>query len=144
MPAITWDDSLRTGIDAIDRQHRELFDQANKLFDNLGGQKDPKKIKESMQFLVKYVEVHFEAEQRSMKIFGYPKRMAHAFEHDTLTKELHRLVEEFINGGNMLLPTKLGNLVSSWLLQHIKKSDMEFVQFLKTEKKVPAINKLAR
>jgi hemerythrin len=31
--ALTWDDSLLTGVDIIDRQHRELVDRINKLLE---------------------------------------------------------------------------------------------------------------
>lgn len=133
MAAIVWEESLTTGIDAIDNQHKEMFRQANILFETLSKIPDKKKLKESMQFLVEYVEKHFEAEKKVMKSFDYPGRMAHAFEHDQLTKSLHELVEEFINGNDMMIPSRLGGLVSQWMTQHIKKSDMEFIQFIRSK-----------
>lgn len=142
MPAIAWDESLTTGIDAIDNQHKEMFRQANILFETLGKPPDLKKLKESMQFLVKYVEDHFEAEKKVMKTFDYPNRMGHAFEHDQLTQSLHELVEDFINGSDMTIPSRLGGLVSQWMTQHIKKSDMEFIQFIKSKTRPEDFKKL--
>jgi hemerythrin len=135
MPAIVWDASLEIGIKMLDEQHKELFRRANALFQCLAGTPDKTKIKEMMQFLIKYVEEHFEAEQKAMKTYNYPKRMAHAFEHDYLKKSVHSLMADYINCGDILIPAELGNLVSTWMLDHIKKSDVEFVRFVKEKAK---------
>lgn len=83
---LTWNDSLLTGVDEIDRQHRSLIDIINeanaKLADNPGKQL----VGDTLFDLLAYAAYHFETEERLMSQHGYASKCpaeaeTHRLEH---------------------------------------------------------------
>jgi len=134
VPAIVWDDSLRTDIELIDGQHRELFERANRLFEAVGRGKNDKAVGEALQFLMGYVKRHFHAEEKFMRAHAYPKLSAHSWQHTDITQSLNDLVAQFKRGGDMWIAMKVSRLFSGWIVNHIRQSDMDYVRFIHRKK----------
>lgn len=68
---ISWDESLRVGIDVIDEHHRYLFDLVNDLIDVVANKLGARELGRVLKALGQYVLVHFRAEESMMEQYGY-------------------------------------------------------------------------
>ena len=57
-----FDDSLVTGNDMIDSQHKELIDKINKLLESCESGKDKLVAIKTLDYLADYTDFHFSAE----------------------------------------------------------------------------------
>lgn len=124
-----WTSTLETGIKQIDDQHKELFQQADKLLDT----KNKERVPETLNFLAKYVIKHFTDEQGMHVASKYPKAEPHKKFHTVFVEQFNKLKVEYETQGRSL-PTliKINNTVVGWLKDHIMVHDKEFAAFYKT------------
>lgn len=124
-----WSATLETGIDAIDDQHRELFKQIDILLDV--GNKD--RIRQTFEFLDKYIVKHFSDEQKMHQSSKYPKAATHKVYHDNYIRTFRQLKEKYTKEG----PTPSNNqevnkVIVGWLREHILVHDKEFARYYKS------------
>lgn len=121
----TWDDTYRTGIEEVDNQHMELFETANNL--HLAANKDNNNhlVKETIEFLCKYVSNHFYIEESYQQKYNYPQYEQHKAMHTSFTEELTRLKNEVLTNASAKNVEKLSIFVIDWLKEHILKTDKE-------------------
>jgi hemerythrin len=126
-----WSKSLETGIAKIDEQHQELFRRIDILMD--AGNKD--RIKETIDFLGKYIVVHFNDEQKMHLDAKYPKAAVHKSFHDNYVKEFGKLKDQVMKEGHTIAVSQAVNKnVIGWLKEHIMVHDKEFAAFCKSQK----------
>ena len=124
-----WSDDLKTGIKAVDEQHKSIFDMVGDLL-NIEDPKDKKSVIEVIGFLLKYVANHFRDEEDAMIKSEYPDYEKHKKEHKAFTEKLNLFVEEITNSGiNEQKIDQLKLMVIEWLIVHISDSDKEFARF---------------
>ncbi len=68
-----WSESLATGVEEIDWQHKECIRLIAILLDKDLDSGDKALVKKSFDFLCKYVREHFQLEEKLMKESGYSK-----------------------------------------------------------------------
>jgi hemerythrin len=118
------DPILLTGVEDIDRQHRELFDRVGALLEAARNHRGREEVLRLLEFLGAYVLEHFSAEERAMERTGYARLEAHRQEHRQFVKELDRLQRELaVEGPGTLLVIRVGNRVTEWLREHIYRTD---------------------
>jgi len=121
---LEFDPLLLTGIDDIDRQHRELFERLGALLDAARNRSSREELLRLVEFLARYVDEHFSAERREMERTGYPKAEAHLLEHGQFVKEIDSLrIELAREGPSVLLVIRVGTRVTEWLREHIYRTD---------------------
>ncbi|MBF0566067.1 MAG: hemerythrin family protein [Nitrospirae bacterium] len=128
-----WTQALSVGVDQIDDQHKELFARVNKLMDAIKSNSDKNVTAEVMEFLEKYVEVHFALEETYMERYDYyeEEKIVHEKEHEIFRQNFAELKKEFVkSGASKSFNQKLQDHVCSWLLNHISKVDTKLGQFL--------------
>ena len=121
-----FDNSLVTGNEMIDGQHKELIGKINKLVDCCeqgGGKLEAIKM---LDYLSDYTEFHFEDEESLMERIHYPKldiqRRAHsAFIERLVGINLSELDDMDDNQQEYLL--ELMAFLQNWLINHILKAD---------------------
>ena len=74
MSLISWNESLVTGIDVIDKQHFVLVEKINDLYNYLETGKMDENIENMLLSLVAYTEYHFETEENYFNRFYYPNK----------------------------------------------------------------------
>ena len=131
---------LLTGITAIDEQHRELFSRGNAVLFPEEDRMGIRDILDSLNFLIKYVNRHFFAEERLMKTYDYPRREGHEAQHLRLCRDVDKLYRE-ARGTNSVdgMASALHYLFSDWFVYHIKEWDQHYVQFLQQHTKLGSI-----
>lgn len=129
MPLV-WNDSLLTGINIIDNQHKELFKRINELLDSAGQSKA--KIQELTGFLQNYIINHFGTEERLMAKTSYSDYLAHKNSHDKYSQEFKELKDSIDREGvNISLTVKMNHLLIDWWINHINKVDKKMAEFIR-------------
>ena len=129
---VQWSASLETGIEEVDRQHRELFDRVNKLLSAFAQGRGREEIGRMLDFLGNYVVEHFAAEERIMLEHNYPGYPFHKAEHVRLTEELTHLKEKAaLEGPSVGLQIRINRTLIQWLVNHVMTVDKGMADFIK-------------
>lgn len=128
MELFTWSDSLKTGIESIDIQHKKLLSFVNELHTAMKNRGAGKIISKILNELVDYTDYHFKNEEKAFDLFSYPDADAHKEAHEYLIKQIHDLIRQQEAGDLALSVTTLGFLID-WVTNHIMKEDMSYVPF---------------
>ena len=127
---MTWKDSFAIGVPQIDRQHRELCDQVDILFDACTKGKGSEEIKRVLDFLANYTVRHFADEEAYQLKIKYPKYQQHKAKHTDFLNQVTKLKKEATDQGvNITLVIKINQIVSAWLVDHIKNTDSDLKNY---------------
>ncbi|MGE4560064.1 MAG: bacteriohemerythrin, partial [Desulfobulbus sp.] len=129
---ITWNDSIRFGIDSIDRQHHHLVDLINKLHHAMRNRAGKKVLGSTLAELAQYTVEHFQSEEKMMAAAKYPQLEAHKREHEKLVAQVVDFQRRF-ESGSVTITLDLMNFLSDWLINHIKGVDRRYVPSLKAK-----------
>ena len=130
MPKIEWTSDLETGIPDIDNQHKVLFSLINELSKSIAEKKTNKAIQKVTENLTNYVLEHFAVEEALMEDEGYPKLEDHKSIHQDLVIKTAEIVEQYKNK-ELEMVSPLVVFIANWINTHIKKDDMDFINWLK-------------
>jgi hemerythrin len=123
--ALIWDESsFGTGVPEIDKQHKKLFEQINRLLEVsvLGGQED--EVKSVLEFIEFYILDHFEFEECLMDKCNARCRFENKKGHEYFKKEFAKLKEVFQkNGATPDFVTDAQMLLVRWFGNHVIKVD---------------------
>ena len=129
MPRLAWNDSYSLNIEAIDDQHKRLFDLANCLFDSMQAGAGNRTLRHALAELIRYTMTHFAAEEAAMEAYGYPALAEHRREHEQLTAQVLDFVDKY-HVGRAEIGASLLDFLQTWLTQHILGCDLKFGQFI--------------
>ncbi len=129
MAMITWDISLRVGVDIVDNQHKKLVDLINRLYDAMIAGKGRQALGGILSELIDYTVTHFNTEENLFRQYGYPGAPDHIKEHHHLTKTAKEL-QTASDSGKTTITLDVMNFLKDWLVNHIMKSDKSFGPFL--------------
>lgn len=130
LPVIEWSQDLATGIDWQDKQHQTLLSSFFKLHQALEGRKSRKQVVNTLEFLEKYVEIHFSQEEKQMHKTDYPDVERHIKEHTSFTNRLNKLRAMTTDTQKMVLGIRLHRDLHTWIINHIKVSDRKLAEHL--------------
>lgn len=130
MAHIQWKDRYNINFREIDAQHHGLLDLLNELIDLLDGRPNPDQVTSIFSNLCQYALTHFSTEERYMLAAKYPKLAQHRKEHEVFVARVLELSQTFDPGDPKVVEETLG-FVKNWYLDHIIKSDQDYVPFLK-------------
>jgi hemerythrin len=129
MAKLFWTDRLNVGIEVIDNQHRRIVDYINLLDEaNFKGH-SREEIGRLIHDLVDYTISHFGFEESLQEEAGYPYIKAHQKVHGLFTQRVADFQARFDNGED--ISEKLHSLLTTWLLNHIKHDDADYVPSVK-------------
>lgn len=129
---IQWNDELRTGIDKVDSQHKELFNRINKLISACNVGKGRNEALTTFTFLEDYIITHFESEESIMHKYNYINYLSHFAQHEqfiSVVKELKRDLEQ--NGATGPFVMQINKKIGQWLVSHITKEDKALAKFIR-------------
>lgn len=126
-----FDESLVTGNEMIDGQHKELIDKINKLVaccEQGGGKLEAIKM---LDYLSDYTEFHFGAEEKLQEEISYPGIEEHKKQHGDFKQavsELHEMLEEEEGPSDAFVAAVNKNVID-WLYCHIKGFDRSVAEY---------------
>ena len=136
MALIEWSADLFTGIESVDKQHRQLVDIINKFDSAVQKAKGSRIMNEILKDLIGYTSQHFSAEEELMEQAGYSNIKQHKNQHRQLLQKVERLQFEFDQQGKRKT-VEVRNMLKYWLTNHILKEDMAYVPSLTSSEKIP-------
>lgn len=126
-----FDETLVTGNEMIDSQHKELIGKINGLLDSCENGNDKLAAIKTLDYLSDYTDFHFGAEEKLQEEIEYPGFEEHKKEHENLRKvvaELHEmLIEE--EGPTPAFVEQVNKNVIEWLYRHIKGFDRSVAEY---------------
>jgi hemerythrin len=132
MAKYQWDESLATGIDNIDDQHKMLIKRLDDVDTAIREGHVINQIVTTLDFLIDYTHYHFTTEENTMRENHYPGLDQHLALHQELKDTLRDLERDFKEeGATFNLANALNTLLYNWLINHIKDIDVQFGKFLK-------------
>lgn len=130
-----WDTDLETGIDVVDEQHRRYFVLLNnyleKASETLSDRNQFFDLLDKFNFLHQYAKEHFSTEELIMQETGFPEFESHRDEHLYFERHVDELYEQLkANGFSLELAREANYYIIEWFVEHIRKADMDLVEFL--------------
>lgn len=120
------------GIEQIDREHRQLFEIAGRVYDSLGVATDDgaaDAARTATAELIDYTVTHFASEESLMEAAGYPDLENHRKLHRHLLSQA-RDMEMRAEFGEQYVPVELSHFLYTWLVEHIQANDKKFGEFM--------------
>lgn len=124
---IQWSESYEVGIAAIDGQHREMVDIANRLLAGLRAGRERGELVETLRELVRATEHNIATEERLMQEHGLAPAH-HAEEHRRLLEAIRHFDLRLDPGGM----AEAARFLHEWLIGHIDEDDRPFAEQLRS------------
>lgn len=126
-----FDESLITGNEMIDSQHKELISRINQLLSKCETSEDQFAAIKMLDYLSDYVEFHFGEEEKLQEEIGYPGIKEHKEKHaefkETVAALRNMLEEE--EGPSAAFVSQVQHHVIDWLYGHIKGFDRSVAEY---------------
>jgi hemerythrin len=139
---IKWDDRMSVGEENIDTQHKKLLTHLNKLIENIATESEVMAVRETLDFLKKYVDEHFTYEEKYMKEYDYPSFEEHKKVHQGFIEFLQEFREDFeavYSEGEAVsvkleaLAEKAQKFLGEWFVKHILGDDMGYRSYISSK-----------
>ncbi len=131
MIALSWNSQFESGIQPIDKQHKELFEKLNIFYHKATSKAHWEDALLMLEFLSGYVLEHFQMEEAFMHNSGYPMLPAHRAMHESMIFAVKRyitLVAAERDDKSKILQ-EVAEFTGNWLRQHVAQEDAQFFQF---------------
>lgn len=126
-----FDDSLVTGNEIIDSQHKELINKINQLLEACEESSGKVQAIQTLGYLADYTDYHFKEEEALQEAIQYPGIAEHKRQHEDLRRvvsELHEMLEES-EGPTDDFVVQVQKNVIDWLYRHIKGFDRSVAEY---------------
>ncbi len=128
---IRWSSEYRIDNAIIDSQHQWLFELAERLLESDRLPLDSEEISPVVLNLYRYMESHFEREERLAKQVGYPGYDAQVNAHQMIVDRMNAMMKSCKTFEE--LRPKLHEIFSQWIEQHILVMDKDLALFIKNK-----------
>lgn len=128
MNFIEWNDEAKVNHIAMDKEHKKMVDDTNKLYTLVTSNKTDKAEK----LLLKIVEdfkIHFKSEDEYMVKSKIPQYISHKLEHERFYNKIRDLQIRIASGKEALSLDHL-KVVKIWFYNHIDFKDKHLARFL--------------
>ncbi|WP_263771340.1 bacteriohemerythrin [Propionivibrio soli] len=123
---IVWRKSFACGEESVDREHQELFRQANALIQSfIASESDGSRLLPALDDLIDYTASHFANEERLLAHHHYPGLEEHALKHRALVAQALEL-RGLALAGELTLGGLVSFLVEDVVVKHMLTDDRQF------------------
>lgn len=133
-----WKDKYKVGIDLIDQQHQELFNRVSEFIRTVENEdsweEKLNKVKETMDFMKKYVVIHFDQEEAYQRKIDYPDIQKHKEIHEEFKGVVNNYVKLFEEEG--FTEEKIQEFsakLMTWLIMHVAQTDQKIGDYVKNK-----------
>jgi hemerythrin-like metal-binding protein len=125
-----WNSSFAIGIEAIDMQHRKIFELLLSVENSLV-KRDPWHIlRFHLSQLAEYMKFHLAVEESLLEVACYPDLHVHREQHTrivNLMEELENKLQHDSSGENVV------RFFEDWFLRHVLSSDRDYAAYFREE-----------
>ena len=125
------DPSLLIGVPSIDREHRALVWQLNRLLEDTQALPQSETFSEVLSRLGEDIGAHFDSEEGVLKSCGMPgdEIAKHVQAHDEILEQYTRLSFDLMEG-KALARTDVLLLISRWIIDHLLCYDIKIRTYI--------------
>jgi len=127
---LVWRSAYECGNEIVDRGHRQLFADANRLLSAILTDQSADEIGTIVDRLLSDVVEHFRDEEAVITAAGFPAAGEHLLLHRALTAEAHRLLDHY-RGGTRAAGDVFQFLAYEVVTKHMLGADRMFFDFLR-------------
>lgn len=133
---LTWNDSLLTGFDEVDLQHKKLISVINDVHTAMNAPKASYAtgMAKALKRLTEYTYYHFDEEEKFMRAHDYPELAEHRKEHQAFIEQVNKQIQT-LSQAEPEDGFRFYRFLGSWLLNHIAKSDHAWAAYITTRQK---------
>ncbi len=125
-----WNNSLAIGIEAIDNQHKQIFEHLLAI-ENSVAKRDPWHILRFLLLqLAEYMKFHLAVEEAMLEIVRYPQRAEHGQAHAKIMEQIAELEKQLQKTGS---GTDLVNFFEYWFIRHVLAEDRQYAAYVREE-----------
>lgn len=129
MPIDGWKDELALNIESIDKQHKQIINILQSLYDALLVHDTREHFQNLCSQLILISRDHFNEEERLMLKFFYPDTEAHIGLHMTFMTIVSTLIGN-IRGEQYAYALDNVRYLTSWYIDHILDADRQYSHFV--------------
>lgn len=131
---LVFKEDFKTGVHQLDKQHKELFDKVNKLYQACVEGRKKEEVSKIIKNLEQLINFHIQTEEKLMEQNNYPKIKSHKSEHKLFKQNYDFLKTMFEEKGCTTdFIVKVNNLMISRLIEHLNSEDKYLANFLSTK-----------
>lgn len=128
-----WDDSLLVGIEAIDDQHRQLFDIMEKVRGLIPTDSDNPEVGGLLKEMITLTQAHFRDEERLMEEMRFPDRERHKRLHRDISARIVAMLEK-LKAGEDFGAKDLLEFIERWQIEHVQAEDARIGRAMKAKR----------
>ncbi len=142
---VDWCDEYKTGNAQLDRQHQQLFEIINKLYELIERDYRTDFLKDTLDRLIKYSVEYFNTQEFLMSSYQYLGFDEHKRIHDQLKVKLKELREN-LETKQSSINAEILDFLNQMLLTHLKEEDLKMIKFFqeKEDSSTAELTKLRR
>ena len=132
MTLIEWQDGFRTGILALDYEHREMINLLNRLYTDLAGDGSRANIVGFLGEVYARISAHFALEETVMRERRYDGFPVHKLDHERLLDEIRDLMDGYEDSGDddETFRADFGGCLEAWFVDHFREQDARLHRML--------------
>lgn len=128
MSLLEWKDQYLLGMEALDYEHKDLFQCLNQIHEQCSYKADYDTIADCLGRLYNRLAAHFALEEDTMREMKNPHYAAHKAEHDRFLDEVAGAVASFREEFEHKDIDTLAHRVQKWIIGHITTFDRQLVE----------------
>ena len=128
----SWDESMRTGDEINDLQHKELIHRLNLLLRSMYKGHPAEQVESTLDFLASYVVEHFTHEEELMESVHCPLAHANKRAHAEFLVRFGAFQEDLAARRNSpsVIAVKMLRELSDWIVRHIRTIDARMLPYV--------------
>jgi hemerythrin len=132
IPVFAWRDEYCVHIKEMDHQHKELFKAANDLYEVVCADPEKSVFMDTLDFMVRYTEIHFQEEEELMKAANYPDLESHRKKHTYLIEKI-KIFQGQVNTDEIEIGSDLIEFIKEWIVNHILREDRQYGHWINSQ-----------
>lgn len=127
MALFIWTNSLRTGNNQIDEDHRLMVERVNTVLECIAQRADNQALSQALDALGSYTRTHFAQEEALMHQSGYAGLPDHTAQHQALLEQMEQVMAQ-LRANEPIDQMALYTRLTRWVVDHIQQYDCDFAQ----------------
>lgn len=128
---IDWNEDVTSGIEEIDRQHKQIINQLNHivfLFESPDSSKD---LITCLLEFSKLIQEHFDYEENLLSEYGYKGLKDHKAGHEEITDLINSVIMPAMLDDEAEIPAEPLISIVRWFEKHLKTEDTRYFKSIK-------------
>lgn len=120
---IVWDDSILTGLTAVDRDHKIIFEHIRQFIGHIEAQSNTLAIHDSFRKMERSIYQHLDTEENMLEVLDFNLTNEHKASHSKLIDDLGEIWDEMLASTDFLPDAAAKKWFENWLFIHVKNED---------------------